>query len=96
MFAMSSWLIAARGETFGMSMVGIKVIRAIDGTTPSRRSSLVRSVIQLVAGPPLIFFGTLLLAISIWRNPLGQGWHDRKAGVLVVDPNRRELSQEVP
>jgi uncharacterized RDD family membrane protein YckC len=70
-------LIAANGQTIGMRMAGIRVLRVRDHAPAGWRWAAVRTVLL-----------GLLVPAFIWDRDL-RGTHDRAAGTVVVrDPTR--------
>lgn len=65
-------LISVAGQTIGMRLAGIRVIRARDGGRPSWPWVLVRTLLL-----------ALLVPAFIWDRDL-RGTHDRAAGTVVV------------
>ncbi len=74
---------ALGGRTLGMRIVGIKVVRAADGSVPSWGQAFGRYgllfVMLLPCGIP-----ALICAATLGNDPQHRGWHDRAAGTLVV------------
>lgn len=65
-------LVAAAGQTIGMRIAGIRVIRVRDGGRPTWPWTLVRTLLL-----------ALLVPAVIWDRDL-RGTHDRAAGTVVV------------
>jgi uncharacterized RDD family membrane protein YckC len=90
-YFVGSWTLA--GETRGMRLMGIRVVRPGDGPISVRRA-LRRFVGMIIAAIPL-FAGYLLILVDDRRR----GLHDRLAGTVVVflseaernEPRRRLL-----
>ena len=85
--------------TIGMRLIGIRVLRAVDGGTLSLNDAVVRwfavsGVVSLATLVPAAgrFLGVLalgwvvVLLVTTASNPLRQGMHDRWAGSVVVQP----------
>lgn len=92
--AVTSWTIAVivlesrRGYSPGKYIVGLRV-RNFDGTVPRLSQAIARNAYAFVGSVPLLgrYLGLPALAaiaFTIWRDPDGRGWHDRVAGVIVV------------
>ena len=79
-------MIALRGQTVGKMMMGIKVIRAVDGQIPGWGKSAKRWLVPQLPG--LIPFVGSLLTLLVYLSPVfdnrRQGWHDKAAGTFVV------------
>ena len=67
------------GQTFGNSVMGIKVVTA-DGSPPTTSKALLRYFGYIISAIPFSL-GFLWVAIDKKR----QGWHDKIAGTFVVD-----------
>ncbi len=75
-------LIALWGQTLGMMLLRIRVVRRETGRPPDWGRALVRFAVPAVMGiVPLL--GMLAYAWMLW-DPLRQGLHDKAAGTLVV------------
>jgi len=67
------------GQTYGNSVMGIKVVTA-DGNPPTKRKALLRYLGYIISAFPFSL-GFLWVAIDKKR----QGWHDKIACTFVVD-----------
>jgi uncharacterized RDD family membrane protein YckC len=78
-------LIAQRGQTVGKQVVGIKVLREVDGAIPGWGPAGLRWLIQVVG-----YVLCLLPLFVVWLSPLfdksgkQQGWHDKVARTVVI------------
>ncbi|MFI5048101.1 MAG: RDD family protein, partial [Acidimicrobiia bacterium] len=75
------------GSTFGMRGRKIKVVR-VDGSRAGWYPVFARFVIPVLVGLAIPTLGPILaIAIVLWgyRDPNGQGVHDKLARTLVVD-----------
>lgn len=86
-------MIALKGQTVGKMIVGIKVVRGIDGEIPSWGESIKRWLVpQLPVLVPLIGFLLILVVyVSCVFDDRRQGWHDKAAGTFVVTGDRRRI-----
>jgi len=75
------------GQTFGNSVMGIKVVAA-DGTPPTTSKAILRYLGYIISAIPFSL-GFLWVAVDKKR----QGWHDKIAGSFVVDVEE-ELSAD--
>ncbi|BDZ49291.1 hypothetical protein GCM10025867_15320 [Frondihabitans sucicola] len=79
---------AAWGRTVGKMIVGLRVIRAVDGRKPNVGNAFLRWISPGLGGliPFVGPFGALLVLLSPTFDSSGrrQGWHDKMAGTLVV------------
>jgi uncharacterized RDD family membrane protein YckC len=67
------------GATPGKLAVGVKIVDASTGTTPSTGRLVLRLVCYLVSALPL-YLGFLWAAVDRKK----QGWHDKIAGTIVI------------
>lgn len=80
------WLLTGLfGATLGKMAVGIRVVKAEDGTKPGLGKSFIRWIIPVV-GSVACGIGQLLVYLSPFWDKSGrqQGWHDKAAGTMVV------------
>lgn len=72
---------ALRGQTIGMALFGLRVLRAADGARigPGR-------AVGRFAGLLLSFFVVLIGVIWVAADSRKQGWHDKLARTVVVRP----------
>jgi uncharacterized RDD family membrane protein YckC len=68
-----------RGQTPGMMLLGLRVARESDGTSPGLARSILRYVGYLISGA-VLFLGFIWIAFDSRK----QGWHDKIAGTVVV------------
>jgi uncharacterized RDD family membrane protein YckC len=77
-----------RGATFGQSLLGLRVVRAIDGGPIDGGMSCIRGLIYYAE---MFFFTTLLLGCIgfVWAafEPRKRAWHDMAAGTVVIQVN---------
>lgn len=73
-FANEILLTAVRGQTFGKMLLHMRVVRVADGRIPGWWRSLVRFAASLA---PLAY-------LPILYDSQRRGWHDRRAGTIVV------------
>jgi uncharacterized RDD family membrane protein YckC len=66
------------GNTFGKSMMGLRVVRAADNRPPGLAPSIQRSLIFVATG------GLAALPVVLHRTP-HSGLHDRASGLAVLD-----------
>ena len=77
------WLPHSRsGRTVGKRLVGIRVIDAATGTSPSKLRALGRYLFMLVFSLPVVTF-FLDCLWPLW-DPQGQSLHDKVAGTYVI------------
>ena len=67
------------GQTAGMRILGIRIIR-----TDGRPFTMGRAVLRHLAGYPLSMLGFFLGFLWILWDPRQQGWHDKLARTVVV------------
>ena len=81
-------LTAASGATLGKRIVGIKVVREIDGQVPSLGKSALRWLIPVAASLFTCGLGSILVYLSPFFDGTGrlQGWPDKAAGTVVIQP----------
>jgi hypothetical protein len=83
-------MLAACGTTIGKATLRMRVARFADGERLSWRQSAKRvGLTYLVTSIPL-GIGSIVLAVSMSGDPIGvnRGWHDRRAGSVVVTRGR--------
>jgi uncharacterized RDD family membrane protein YckC len=80
-------MIATRGATLGKQIVGIKVVRELDGQVPGFGPSVLRFLVPFAVS---LFCSivVLLVYISPFFDGSGrlQGWHDKAGGTVVIQP----------
>ncbi len=83
----SGVLVGTRGATPGKSLVGLRVVHHGSGTTIGAGPGLVRALVLGVATLPTLGFGLAALAWTALADGRGhrRGWHDHRAGSVVVD-----------
>jgi uncharacterized RDD family membrane protein YckC len=101
--------IACWGRTIGKTVVGTRVVGAVDHSTPGWRRATLRWAV--VVGPLFItvwlprgvarwidpILGNvwmIVVYVGVLRHPLRQGLHDRVAGTLVVEDINREPNEQ--
>jgi uncharacterized RDD family membrane protein YckC len=74
-----------KGATPGMSLLGLRVVRAIDGGPIDGGMATIRAIVFYVEG---FFFSTLLIGCLgfVWAafEPRKRAWHDMAAGTVVI------------
>jgi uncharacterized RDD family membrane protein YckC len=77
-----------RGATYGQSMLGLRVVRAIDGGPIDGSTAFVRGIVML-GEQFLINFLFIGLLGFVWAafDPQKQAWHDKAAGTVVIHVN---------
>ena len=77
-----------RGGSFGQTLLGLRVVRAIDGGPIDGGMSCIRGVVFYAE---CFFFTTLLLGCIgfVWAafEPRKRAWHDMAAGTVVIQVN---------
>lgn len=68
------------GATPGMRLVGIRVVRAVDGGTISKQQAILRAIGYWVSSA-VLYLGFIWILIDDRR----QGWHDKIAETLVIE-----------
>ena len=68
-----------RGQTPGMMVLGLRVARESDGSSPGLGRSILRYVGYIISSIPL-FLGFIWIGFDSRK----QGWHDKLAGTVVV------------
>lgn len=79
--------VAIWGRTLGKLVLGLRVVRFVDGERPDLARSLQRTLLPNLAGAIPVPFAPAFEAavyLSSMGDQLGRGWHDRSAGTLVV------------
>jgi uncharacterized RDD family membrane protein YckC len=86
-------LIRRRGQTVGKRALGIEVIRVTDGRHPDWSASTMRYLLPvlpaLVPVPGLVLLSPVIYLVAV-LDPMRRGWHDRAAGTIVVEAERRK------
>ncbi|HEX8580716.1 MAG TPA: RDD family protein [Acidimicrobiales bacterium] len=79
-------LTATRGATLGKQLMGIRVVRHLDGGRPTWGMSAIRFLVPSVQYTTAPFFQLIALAIylSAVLHPERRGLHDRASGTVVV------------
>ena len=87
---------AARGQTIGKIMMGIKVTHNSNGRVPGwKRSSVRWAIIYLPLLVPIIgIIIFLLTVISPLFDPQRRGWHDKIAGTIVTQASKTPAIQD--
>ena len=95
-------LVGRYGLTPGKAALGLRVLSAEDARPIGLRRALLRTVVLGVATLPTVGFGAAALAWTAMVDPTGwrRGWHDLRAGSVVVDvrpvPVEEEPEEEAP
>jgi uncharacterized RDD family membrane protein YckC len=79
-------LVATRGATLGKQLMGIRVVRYLDGGLPTWGMSAIRFLVPSLQYTAVLLFQLLALVVYLsaaW-NPERRGLHDRASGTLVV------------
>jgi uncharacterized RDD family membrane protein YckC len=77
-----------RGATFGQSVLGMRVVRAIDGGPIDGGTAFVRGIVMLGEEVLMnVFFIGLLGFVWAAFDPQKQAWHDKAANTVVVMVN---------
>jgi uncharacterized RDD family membrane protein YckC len=76
-------LAGANGQTAGMRILGIYIVR-VDGSRFTRK----RAALRHLVGYPLSMAGFFLGFLWMLWDPRQQGWHDKLAGTIVVISRR--------
>jgi uncharacterized RDD family membrane protein YckC len=78
-------LIALRGATFGKQLMGVRVVRELDGQVPGWGPAVLRWLIPQLGGL-VCGIGQFVVWLSPFFDNTGrnQGWHDKVAKTLVV------------
>jgi uncharacterized RDD family membrane protein YckC len=83
-------LVAWRGQTVGMMIGGLTVIRERDGLPPTQQDAARRAAVPVICiGFGLIIPIFQIAYLAVYLSPIleprtRKGWHDRLAGTLVV------------
>ena len=72
----------ARGQTFGKRLMGLQVVKRVDGSNPGVGVMLLREVIGKVVSA--LFLGIGFFWAIIDRDT--QAWHDKIASTVVIRP----------
>ncbi|QIG41626.1 FHA domain-containing protein [Nocardioides anomalus] len=97
-----SLLVGRYGLTPGKALLGLRVLSAEDARPVGVGKALVRNLVLGVATLPTVGFGAGALAWTAMMDPTGwrRGWHDLRAGTVVVDvrpvPVEEEPEEEAP
>lgn len=79
-------LVATGGATLGKRLMGIEVVRHLDGGRPTWAMSAIRFLVPSMQYTGILVFQAVALVIyltAVW-HPERRGLHDRAAGTLVV------------
>lgn len=80
-------LVATRGATLGKALMGIEVVRYLDGGRPTWGMSAIRFLVPAaVQSIPVLVIQVLSLLVYLraaW-DPMRRGFHDRASGTLVL------------
>ena len=89
-------LIAARGQTIGKILMGVKVAHNSEGRVPGwTRSSMRWATLYLPLLVPIIgILIFLLTAASPFFDPKRRGWHDKMAGTIVTSVPKRIVCED--
>ena len=92
----TSMLVGLYGLTPGKAMVGLRVLSAEDARPVGVPRALLRTFLLGVATLPTLGFGAAALAWTAMVDPSGwrRGWHDLRAGTVVVDVRPRPAAEE--
>ena len=98
----TSMLVGGYGVSVGKAVVGLRVLSAEDARPIGVPRALLRALLLGVATLPTVGFGAAALAWTAMVDPAGwrRGWHDLRAGSVVVDvrpvPVVEEPEEEAP
>nr|WP_272917677.1 RDD family protein [Nocardioides flavescens] len=94
LFALGTGL---RGVTPGKAALGLRVVAADGGRPIGVGRALLRTTVLGVATLPTVGFGAGALAWTALVDPTGwrRGWHDQRAGSVVVDVRPVVVEEEV-
>jgi len=98
----SSMLTGLYGLTPGKALAGIRVLSAEDARPIGVPRAILRTLLLGLATIPTLGFGVAALAWTAVMDPSGwrRGWHDLRAGSVVVDsrplPEPEEPEEEAP
>ena len=73
---------AVRGQTLGMMLFNLRIVRAEDGTRLDVVSAVIR-YLMLIISFAVIFLGVIFVAFDRHK----QGWHDKLVRTVVVRPS---------
>jgi uncharacterized RDD family membrane protein YckC len=92
----SSLLVGLYGLTPGKALVGLRVLSAEDARPIGVLRAVLRTFLLGTATLPTLGFGTAALAWTAMVDPSGwrRGWHDLRAGSVVVDVRPRPVAEE--
>jgi uncharacterized RDD family membrane protein YckC len=92
----ASMLVGLYGLTPGKALVGLRVLSAEDARPIGLPRAILRTFLLGVAGLPTLGFGAAALAWTAMVDPSGwrRGWHDLRAGSVVVDVRRQPVVEE--
>jgi uncharacterized RDD family membrane protein YckC len=78
-------LIALRGATLGKQLMGVKVVRELDGQVPGWGPAVLRWLIPQLGGL-VCGIGGIVVLLSPFFDSTGrfQGWHDKVAKTFVI------------
>ena len=86
------WEVLGQGRTPGKRWAGLRVVRG-DGAPVDLRASLVRNILRLIDGWPLMYVPTVVLIVATRRN---QRLGDLAADTTVVRPLRAAAQPHIP
>lgn len=75
-------MFAWKGQTVGMMLVGVKIVRAADGGPISAGTAIIRWLAMILSAI-VIYLGFIWIAFE----PRKRGWHDMIAGTVVIHTN---------
>lgn len=92
----TSMLVGLYGLTPGKAMVGLRSLSAEDAGPVGVLRAMLRTFLLGVATLPTLGFGAAALAWTAMVDPSGwrRGWHDLRAGTVVVDVRPRPAAEE--
>lgn len=80
------YLLAVQGISPGKKLNGLMVVRVDTGSPPGWGAAIVRMLVPGAITTVTLGFGGFLIPLSILLDKDGRrGWHDKAAGVIVVD-----------
>ena len=90
-------LLGTRGTSPGKAAFGLRAVDPGNGRPIGVGRALLRTLILGLSGLPTFGLGTATLAWTAVEDPSGErrGWHDRKAGSIVVDVRPVEVAVAV-
>ena len=92
----TSMLVGLYGLTPGKALLGLRVLSAEDALPIGVPRAVLRTFLLGAATLPTVGFGAAALAWTAMVDPSGwrRGWHDLRAGSVVVDVRRRPVIEE--